>query len=346
MSNTPKRVGLMGCGTVARYGHIPCIANTEGLSLHAIYDPDPKQVADLQQKYNVPHAGTDLSEFFASDLDAVSITSPAPCHLENVRDAAAHKLPVLCEKPLAMTAEEAATMTRLMHEAGVPLHTAFCYRFSESALKIRELVREKAVGEVLSLRLIFIWHLHGKYQTDESGARILQKRRVGRMLEGGPMVDCGAHQIDLAHFWLNSPVIAYDAYGAWVEDYEAPDHMWLHMDHAIGAHTMVEMSYSYHQTSKTPRAEFVYELIGTEGVIRYDRPAQRFTVDTDQGTTELPFHHEKNFEAMYAEWARSLVSGSSELLTTGEEATRVTELARGATNLAIRHRRELPATPS
>lgn len=39
MTGQPRRIGLMGCGTVADYGHIPAIQRTDGLSLHAIYDP-------------------------------------------------------------------------------------------------------------------------------------------------------------------------------------------------------------------------------------------------------------------------------------------------------------------
>jgi predicted dehydrogenase len=117
-------------------------------------------------------------------------------------------------------------------------------------LKIRELVRAKAIGEVRSLRLIYNWGMHGKFDFDGNGKKILQKRRDGRMLEGGPMVDCGTHQIDLSLFWLGSEVVAFSSHGAWVDEYEAPDHIWLHLDHANGTHSMIEMSYSCHHTSK------------------------------------------------------------------------------------------------
>lgn len=43
------------------------------------------------------------------------------------------------------------------------------------------------------------------------------------------------------------------------------------MGHACGAHTMVEMRFSYNATSKEPRSHFQYELIGTDEVIRYNR---------------------------------------------------------------------------
>lgn len=333
----------MGCGTVADYGHIPAIQKTEGLQLHALYDPNKEALSHIQEKYGVPEAFSDLAAFFASGIDAVSITSPAPYHKENVLAAARYNLPVLCEKPLAMNSREATTMIAAMKAANAFLYTAFCYRFSPCALKIRELVQAKAIGEVRSLRLIYNWDMHGKFETDATGNLIVQKRREDRMLEGGPLVDCGTHQIDLATFWLDSNVVEYSSHGAWLDEYEAPDHIWLHMNHANGAHTMVEISYSYHHTAKHNKSEFIYELIGTDGVIRYDREAKQFTMETVSGTTAFNYYPEKSFSGMYAEWAHALISGASNLLTSAEAGMRVIAIAREATNMAINGR--FPSPP-
>lgn len=328
----------MGCGTVARYGHLPALVECADLELYAIFDPNEASLASAQEEFGVPRAFSDEEAFFSSGIEAVTITSPAPCHLPNVLRAARHGLPVLCEKPLAMDAAEARQMIAAMEEAGVSLYTAFCYRFNGTAQKIRELVASRAIGEVRSLRLISNWNAHGKYRTNAEGERIIQARREGRMLEGGPMVDCGTHQIDLAHFWLGSPVVSFTGRGAWVEDYEAPDHMWLHLRHACGAHTAVEVSYSYHHTTGGRRKEFVYELIGTEGVIRYDAEDKTFVMDNQDGNQQFDFEEEKNFLSLYEEWARALATGQSDLLTSAVDGMRVVEIAREATNQAIAER--------
>jgi len=327
-----KRIGLMGCGMVAQYGHIPAIQAAPGLTLHAVFDPNEENLRRTQARFGIPHGFTDEEAFFKCGLDGVGITSPAPCHHANVLQAATHRLPVLCENPLATNRAEAEEMIAAMKAAGVTLYSAFCYRFSPAALKIRELVRGGAIGKVRSLRLIYNWSLHGKFTTDAAGNRIIQKRREDRMLEGGPMVDCGTHQIDLAGFWLGSPVRSFSGHGAWVDDYEAPDHMWVHLGHENGAHTVVEISYSYHHTAKNMRSEFTYELIGTGGVIRYNREAESFSMENGEGRQEFPFAPEKNFELMYAEWGKALVSGESALLATAEEGLRVVDIARKATD--------------
>ncbi|MEM1107894.1 MAG: Gfo/Idh/MocA family oxidoreductase [Planctomycetota bacterium] len=190
------KIGLMGCGNVASYGHLPAIRDTAGLELHALYDPDADRVRDFAspERFNVPHACDTEEAFFAAGLDAVVITSPAPFHEANAASAARYRLPVLCEKPLAMDKEQGQRMIDTADAAGVPLYVAFCYRFSPSALKIKELVAEGAIGEVRSLRLIYNWDCHGKYNHRDP-AQGVSAFREGRMLEGGPMVDCGTHQM-------------------------------------------------------------------------------------------------------------------------------------------------------
>jgi predicted dehydrogenase len=247
---------------------------------------------------------------------------------------------MLCEKPLASTEAECRAMIDAAAAAGVMLFTAFDYRFSPAAQRIRGLVAEGAVGTVRSLRLLYLWHLHGKFVADAEGRRVANARRHGRMLEGGPMVDCGVHQIDLARWWLQSEVCAWTAAGAWVEAYAAPDHVYLHLDHENGAHTCVEMSYSYGHTAAEPSPRFLYELIGTEGLIRYDRESRRFELRDPRGTRELAWSPEKNFAGMYAAFARALAGEGADDLPTGEDGLAAARLSREATEALIAGRRD------
>jgi predicted dehydrogenase len=146
------------------------------------------------------------------------------------------------------------------------------------------------------------------------------------------------HQIDLARWWLGAEVRRHRGVGAWVDTYEAPDHLWLHLDHEGGAHTLVEISYSYGHTAKEPRPHFVYELIGDRGMIRYDREAARFELLQPSGTTSLPWDHEKNFGGMYAAFANALATGEAGDLPTAEDGILATRIAREATEQAIRER--------
>jgi predicted dehydrogenase len=74
-------------------------------------------------------------------------------------------------------------------------------------------------------------------------------------------------------------------------------------------------------------------------VIRYNRETESFSLENGEGRQEFPFSPEKNFEAMYEEWAVALVSGESALLTNAEDGMRVVEIARQATDEVIAGRR-------
>lgn len=333
-----KKIGVLGCGMIAELGHMPALKQVSGLSLHAVYDIAWDRALAMQAKFQVPHAYPTEKAFWESDFDAVVICTPAPFHLANVLRAAKHGKHVLCEKPLAMNEVDIQRMMKAMQDAGLMFFTGFTYRFSGSAQEIRRLVRSGAIGEVRALRLVYLWNLHGKWYWNEKGEHIASPLRVGRMLEGGPMVDCGVHQIDLARWWLESEVEWQRGIGVWVEDYQAPDHVYLHLGHTCGAHTMVEMSFSYNATSREPRTHFQYELIGTDGVIRFNREEHSFELRNSHGTQWLAWHPEKNFFGMYAEFAHALSTGQLRDMPTANDGLIATRIARLATEEAIRDR--------
>lgn len=335
------RIGLMGCGVVAGYGHLPAIAAVPELTLAAIFEPGEARRREIAALYPQAVPCATEAEFFAQGLDAVAVTSPAPCHHANVLAAARAGCHVLCEKPLATDPNEIIDMAAAMERAGKRLFTGFVYRYAQPAQEIRRLVRERAIGEVRALRLIYNWSCHQKWNTAPDGTRQLNARREGRMREGGPMVDCGTHQIDLARWWLGQEVIAEAGHGAWIDEQPYPDHVWLHLTHANGVHTMVEMSYAYTHTAAQPRYDqFRYELIGTEGVIRYDHDGKLFEVRNSTGTTTLPYDHEaKNFRGIYQDFARFLATGEVGDLGSVHDGSEAVRLARTVTErLAQEHR--------
>ena len=98
---------------------------------------------------------------------------------------------------------------------------------------------------------------------------------------------------------------------------------------------MVEMSFSYNATSKEPRSNFRYELIGTDGVIRYHREERSFEIRNSHGTQFLAWHPEKNFYGMHQEFAHAIESGQDRFMPTAYDGLAATKIARRATEQAI-----------
>ncbi len=332
------RIGIVGCGEVANFGHLPAIVSSGEYQVAALFDPNEERLATTAAKFGNPPTYKDLTNFYRANLDAVVIASPAPTHYENVLIAAKQGVHVLCEKPISDDEDEAVEMAQVMEGSGKVFTIGYCYRFSPVAKQIEQWVADGVIGTVRSLRLVYIWNLHGRFEPDKNGSWIESPRWRGRMVEGGPMVDCGVHCIDLARMWLKDEVAQVHGHGAWVADYDAPDHMFLHMDHCKGAHTLVEMSFSYTHTARNPLASFSYELIGDGGVIRYLRDGYVLEARTGQETITASGASEKNFAGMYAEFARAIQTGDVSGLPTAEDGIIATRIAWQATREAMANR--------
>ncbi|CAM3307024.1 Gfo/Idh/MocA family protein [Occultella aeris] len=327
-----RRVGLVGCGEVAGYGHLPALLRAERLELVGVCDLSTDRLAAAPAPAGVARC-TSLDEM--PDLDALVITSPAGAHAQNVRWAARRGVPVLCEKPIAVDEATSVAMVEQMEAASIPLWVAFNYRFSPVAQRIHDLVATGAVGEVRALRMVFLWDLHGAFQ-DRVAQKGVNQRRVGRMLEGGPLVDCGVHQIDLARWWLGSDLQVDHATGVWfdeIDGVDAPEHVTTHLSGG-GARVLVDVSFAYGHRSPSRLPTFTYEVIGTDGVIRYRREERDFVLIDSDGLHDLGWAHEKSFEGMYADLAAAL-HGEEHALPTGRDGLAATRLALEATARAV-----------
>lgn len=326
----------MGCGQVADFGHLPAILETPELELVALYDVDLQRAQALSTKYGGRAFSTE-KEFFDKNLDVAAITSSAPAHRQNVLDAAKHGVHVLCEKPIAMTDEEGEEMVEAMKAAGKKFYVGFCYRFSPVAEQIRRWIDEGVIGEPKHLRMVYDWNLHGQYIQLPDGTWGESPLYRGRMVEGGPLVDCGVHQIDLARWWSRSEVKSWQASGIWITGYVAPDQTTLQMEHESGLLTTIDVSYSYTHTSREPRSIFTYEVVGTGGVIRYDREGYILEARNGTGVLTAPGASEKNFPGIY----RSLVyalSGEPVEMPSAEDGLTATRIARTVTERLVEAR--------
>ena len=331
------RIGLMGCGSVADFGHLPAILSTPGLELVALFDPVRGRAEAYSHKFGgKPY--TDEAAFFAEGLDAVVIASPLFTHHDNVMLCSEHGVHVLCEKPIATNEDEAADMIAVMEDAGTGFFVGMVYRFSPVALQLKRWMEDGVVGKVRHIRMIYLWNLHGQWILDDSGAWIESPMWKGRMLEGGPLVDCGVHQIDLIRWMTGLEIKMWDGFGTWVSNYEAPDHVVAQLQLENGITASVEVSFTYGHTAKEPKSVFTYEVIGTGGVARFDRDGYILEVRDGEGVRLGHGTGEKNFEGMYAQFAEFLKSGEAGDLATPHDAMVATEIAVDCTDRAIARR--------
>jgi predicted dehydrogenase len=194
----PLGVAMIGCGTIARYQHLPNLARLRGAQLVAVADADAGARRWAEARFRVRTcAGAD--EILAwPAVDAVVIAAPTAHHAEIATLAVAAGKPFYLEKPIAAGAGEAIRLLEAAAHANVPAAIGFHLRFQPLYTWAKQLQRRDALGELLAVRTLFAEPL------DAASAAGWRSRRE---LGGGVLLDLGSHHVDLA-CWLLGDEIA------------------------------------------------------------------------------------------------------------------------------------------
>jgi predicted dehydrogenase len=147
------RWGILGASAIARDAVAPAIRNSKNGVLAAVASRDGARGKAFADRLGIPRL---LSSYEAlvedPNIDAIYNPLPNSLHAEWSRKAAAAGKAVLCEKPLTVTAPEAAKLIDDCRKLGRPLMEAFMYRFHPQHRRVRELIEADAIGEVTEVR--------------------------------------------------------------------------------------------------------------------------------------------------------------------------------------------------
>lgn len=186
------RIGVIGLG-MGRH-HVTGYQSHPAAQVVAITDLDEVRLKEIGDKNNVPNRYKTAEEMMANEkLDVVSVATPNKFHAPlaiMALDAGCH---VLCEKPMAMNAQEAQQMLDAADKSGKRLMINFSYRFNEQSQALKAQVDTGILGDVYFARTIW----HRRRGLPGFGGWFGQKALSG----GGPLIDLGVHRLDLA-LWL------------------------------------------------------------------------------------------------------------------------------------------------
>ncbi|MGG1945342.1 Gfo/Idh/MocA family oxidoreductase [Trinickia sp. NRRL B-1857] len=186
------RVGVIGLGIGRK--HIEGWREHPDVDVVAIADPDTKRLAERGEAFGIDARYTSAQEMLATEkLDVVSVCTPNKFHRELTLAAFEAGCHVLCEKPMAMNAEEAREMLRAADRAGKRLMINFSYRFSAQSRALKAQVDAGLFGDFYFGRTVW----HRRRGLPGFGGWFGTKALAG----GGPLIDLGVHRLDLA-LWL------------------------------------------------------------------------------------------------------------------------------------------------
>jgi len=193
MSDRVLRWGVLSTANINRKV-VPATQRADRCEVVAIASRDPESAARAAAEFGIPRAHGSYEELLADpEVDAVYNPLPNHLHAEWTIAAAEAGKHVLCEKPLAMNADEAERMVEACASAGVVLMEAFMYRLHPSWEGVRELVRSGRIGELRSVQSWF------SYFNDDP-ANIRNIAEAG----GGALYDIGCYTVNLSRMLFGS----------------------------------------------------------------------------------------------------------------------------------------------
>lgn len=134
----------------------------------------------------------------ASDeqVDVIDICSPNSRHDADVRAAIAGGKAIYCEKPITDQYPQSTALEAAVRESGLMQQLAFTFRYHPASMRIRELVREQVVGDILQCKIAY---RRSGYLNPE---RPISWRLDHTMSGGGAISDLGVHALDLFRYWF------------------------------------------------------------------------------------------------------------------------------------------------
>ncbi len=192
--------GIIGCGDVTELKSGPAFNKVPNSALHAVMRRDAAKAADYARRHHVPRWYDDASELINDpEVNAIYIATPPSSHEMYTLAAIQAGKPVYVEKPMANNYAAACNMADAAAEKNIKLVVAHYRRGQPLFKKIKQLINDKAIGEILFAHL----ELCRLPLTREELADAKIAWRVNPAIAGGGLFhDLAPHQLDLMYYFF------------------------------------------------------------------------------------------------------------------------------------------------
>ena len=190
------RAGIIGTGGISHCHMEGYKALSDRVEVVAVCDIDEEKVKAYAKQYDVARWYTDYNEMMEKEeLDCVSVCTWNAAHKGATIAALRGGANVICEKPMAMNAEEAEEMRAVAKETGKLLQIGFVRRFGQDADLIRKYCSDGLLGDLYYGKATYL------RKDGCPGGWFGDKAYSG----GGPLIDLGVHVIDLSRYLAGNP---------------------------------------------------------------------------------------------------------------------------------------------
>lgn len=193
MGGRVARLGIIGCGAVTQLCHLPAARSVSEVKVVALADNDIGRARRLGSRFGIHSCVQDYHELL-DRVDGVIVALPPYLHVPVAREIVEMRIPVLVEKPLAPTVEDAQHLINASKKWKVPLQVGHMYRFSKATRLVKRIIGEGWMGALQDYSLEY----GGVFNWPVASGSVWNKEQTG----GGVLIDAGPHMLDLLLWWL------------------------------------------------------------------------------------------------------------------------------------------------
>jgi predicted dehydrogenase len=198
----PLRLGILGAARIAPSTIITPAADLQDVEVRVVAARDPRRARTFATAHAIPHVAAGYRELLArTDIDAVYVALPLALHHPWTLAALRAGKHVLCEKPLAASAAQAAELAAAAEAAGLVLCEAAHWRFHPLADRVLDLLASGRLGPVRRVEAWFTTSI-----TDPADIRF------SRDLAGGAMMDLGVYPVHWARTFVGAEPVVRSAH--------------------------------------------------------------------------------------------------------------------------------------
>ena len=250
--------GIIGCGNVTEVKSGPAFKKISGSSLHAVMRRDAGKAEDYAKRHNVENWYSDAEALISdASVNAIYVATPPSTHEYYAIKAMEAGKPVYVEKPMTTDAASARRIAEAAKSLNIKLCVAHYRRQMPVFKKIKQLLDDNFIGQILTVNLIF--YQHGSDASAENW------RLEPGLSGGGYFHDLAPHQLDLMYYYFKAPVFVKGVSLNQAKKYAADDAVACTMLFENGALMNGLWSFSVPVSEEKD----ICEIIGTEGSIRF-----------------------------------------------------------------------------
>ncbi len=274
---SPLKLGIVGAGRIAQtYAQV--LAQCRQVQVVAVADTDPVASASLGGKLSCPAFDSHDALVEGAKVEAVLICAPPVTHSSVSTFFLERGIHVMCEKPLAITIDEAMRMLEVAQLNHTILTMASKFRYVSDVIKARSIVDSGILGEIILMENTFA------SRVDMTGRWNSQPSIAG----GGVLIDNGTHSVDVTRYFLGPIDEVMAVEGRRVQGFEVEDTAQLFLRSRDGVRATVDLSWSIDK-----ERDSYLDIYGSNGTVQVGWKTSRYRQSTSPDWVDFGTGYDK-----------------------------------------------------